>query len=75
MHVNEHQDALGHALDLWANMNTLADLRAKLELWEAFQNDVEMPLSVTPEDDLPLISCNYGHKTQHVTSYLSHFLK
>ena len=31
-HVKRHQDALEHALDLWADMNTLADSRAKLVL-------------------------------------------
>ena len=56
MHFKGHYDALGHALDLWSDMNTLAYLRAKLVLWEVFQNDVETPLPVTPEEDLPLIS-------------------
>lgn len=56
-------------------MNTLSELRAKLALWGAFRNDVEMPLSVTPEEGLPLISCNYEEKTQHIISYLPHSLK
>ena len=74
-HVKGHQDGLGHALDLCADMNTLADLKTKLVLWEEFQNDIEIYLTVTPEEDLPLISCNYVDKNQHVTYYLSHSLK
>ena len=34
-----------------------------------------MPLLVTPGKDLLLMSCNYGDKTQHITSYLFHSLK
>ena len=56
-------------------MNTLTDLRKNLALWETFQNDIETHLSVTPKEDLSLISCNYGDKTKHITSSLSHSLK
>ena len=35
-YVKGHQDTLGYTLDLWAEMNTLVDLRVKLALWKAF---------------------------------------
>lgn len=76
-HVKGHQDKILNIdkIDIWGRLNMIADVDAKVALWEHIVNQHPQPELRPLPNTLPAITINYNNEPTTICSKLIHNLK